>query len=254
MQAIQRTGVPAPALFYIKQRLGLHAVDLVCLVAPCVFEAALHMQAQRSEQVDQLPRAGHLWHMCDRGGGGRRGTQCPHRHRAAETQLSTAWPVRFATTPLCLLLRNAITLQRNPTHTATLMHVPLRCGRPPNPALRLACQCTVAGDLLVRKRAGFWGSNASALAPASEGTTYFGEIEYVLDSKSPPPEPCPVCDGSELVPCPLCEGTGLRDLGQPEASQCSACGGSGQVVCRSCFSGDPFDLAAVRQRAKQRPD
>lgn len=131
-------------------------------------------------------------------------------------------------------------------------------GRPPNPALRLACQCSVAGDLLLRKGAGFWGSKAE-LGPAAEATSYFGELEYVLDTQSPPPEPCVVCDGTEVVPCDLCQGSGMRagtgvGEGMGAESQCPACKGSGQVVCRSCFKGDPFDLEAVRARAKQRPD
>ena len=33
-----------------------------------------------------------------------------------------------------------------------------------------------------------------------------------------------------------------------------ACRGSGQVVCRACFKGDPWDLEAVRERARRRPD
>ena len=49
-----------------------------------------------------------------------------------------------------------------------------------NSKLRLACQVQVRGDLTVTKRTGFWGQG-EGIAPTSEATTYFGELEYVLD-------------------------------------------------------------------------
>lgn len=66
----------------------------------------------------------------------------------------------------------------------------LRLSFPPHnperqsPLLRLACQVQVRGDLNVTKRSGFWGQY-SDLSPSSEHQTYFGEIEYLLDGKSP---------------------------------------------------------------------
>ena len=36
-------------------------------------------------------------------------------------------------------------------------------------------------------------------------------------------------------------------------TECKACRGSGQVVCRACFKGDPWDLDAVRERAGVSP-
>lgn len=132
----------------------------------------------------------------------------------------------------------------------------LRLGLPPHgPASanrRLACQCIVLGDVGVKKYDGMWGQAPSMLAPASAGTAYFGELEYVLDTASPPPEPCSVCSGTGVVNCPSCGSSGDR----PGAAgvRCRACSGSGQVLCRSCFSGDPFDLEAVRKRSMQRPD
>jgi len=134
----------------------------------------------------------------------------------------------------------------------------LRLGLPPHgPAStfrRLACQCTVLGDVDVKKYDGFWGQAPVALVPASAGTTPFGELEYVMDRSSPPSEPCGVCSGTQAVECPLCAGGGFRDGATAAGEQCRACRGSGQAVCRSCFAGDPFDLEAVRQQARQRPD
>jgi ferredoxin len=53
-----------------------------------------------------------------------------------------------------------------------------------SPLLRLACQIQVHGDLEVTKRSGFWGQYGS-LSPSSEYETYFGDLEFILDNKSP---------------------------------------------------------------------
>ena len=53
-----------------------------------------------------------------------------------------------------------------------------------SPNLRLACQIQVLGDLHVTKRTGFWGENKE-LASSNEAKLYFGNLEYILDDKSP---------------------------------------------------------------------
>ena len=155
----------------------------------------------------------------------------------------------------------------------------LRLSLPPHelrPNLRLACQCTVHGDVVVSKFEGFWGARPT-LAPSAVAKTYFGELEYVLDSNSNALEdlgwrlrdlggvvrreveralrdgPCEVCNGTEVVGCPNCDGQGYYES-YGQQTQCKACRGSGQVVCRACFEGDPWDLDAVRERARSRPD
>lgn len=55
--------------------------------------------------------------------------------------------------------------------------------------LRLACQIQVCGDLNVTKHAGFWGQYNSTLSPHNECQTYFGDLEYILDERSPPSLP-----------------------------------------------------------------
>lgn len=66
----------------------------------------------------------------------------------------------------------------------------LRLSFPPHdpskqsPKLRLACQIQVRGDLEVTKRSGFWGQDKS-LSPSSDCDTYFGDLEFLLDNKSP---------------------------------------------------------------------
>lgn len=67
----------------------------------------------------------------------------------------------------------------------------LRLNFPPHstdnqsPNLRLACQVQVCGDLRVVKRNGFWGQNKDEMAHLSEAKLYFGDLEYILDDKSP---------------------------------------------------------------------
>jgi len=51
--------------------------------------------------------------------------------------------------------------------------------------LRLACQVQVRGDLKVTKYTGFWGQDFGQLAKKSLPTQPFGELEFVLDKKSP---------------------------------------------------------------------
>jgi len=51
--------------------------------------------------------------------------------------------------------------------------------------LRLACQVQVRGDIQVTKRTGFWGQYKE-VAAASIPTQPFDELEFLLDSKSPP--------------------------------------------------------------------
>lgn len=66
----------------------------------------------------------------------------------------------------------------------------LRLSFPPHnpekqsPLLRLACQVQVRGNLHVTKRSGFWGQN-NDLSPSSKHETYFGDLEYILDDRSP---------------------------------------------------------------------
>mmetsp|Transcript_52238 Transcript_52238/g.77927 ORF Transcript_52238/g.77927 Transcript_52238/m.77927 type:complete len:203 (-) Transcript_52238:265-873(-) len=67
----------------------------------------------------------------------------------------------------------------------------LRLNFPPHdsskqsPFLRLSCQCAVKGDIVVTKRAGFWGQD-DEMVRAEEYKTYFGDFEFLLDNRSPP--------------------------------------------------------------------
>eukprot|EP00980_Cylindrotheca_fusiformis_P030627 scaffold25127_cov132-Cylindrotheca_fusiformis.AAC.1 len=72
----------------------------------------------------------------------------------------------------------------------------LRLSFPPHgspnqsPNLRLACQVQVQeGNITIRKRTGFWGQDSSTtsnLAKEYEAELWLGELEYVMDNKSPP--------------------------------------------------------------------
>lgn len=73
--------------------------------------------------------------------------------------------------------------QRNSVERARLVFPP-HGGENQSPNLRLACQVQVRGNVVVSKRTGFWGQY-NELAKASEAETYFGDLEFVLDRKSP---------------------------------------------------------------------
>lgn len=68
----------------------------------------------------------------------------------------------------------------------------LRLNFPPHgsedqsPNLRLACQVQVEGDITVKKRTGFWGQDTDGnLADEYDAELWFGELEFILDDKSP---------------------------------------------------------------------
>lgn len=68
----------------------------------------------------------------------------------------------------------------------------LRLNFPPHgsadqsPRLRLACQVQVQDDITIRKRTGFWGQDTDGtLAEEYDAELWFGELEYILDNKSP---------------------------------------------------------------------
>ena len=172
----------------------------------------------------------------------------------------------------------------------------LRLSFPPHelrPNLRLACQCVVRGDVVVSKFEGFWGARPTLAPAAANAKTYFGELEFLLDRRTPPTAelrplandalndalgdlgwrlrdlggvvrrevdralrngPCDVCNGTEVVGCSNCDGKGRYEAMGGVETECKACRGSGQVVCRACFKGDPWDIEAVRERARRRPD
>lgn len=169
--------------------------------------------------------------------------------------------------------------ERNAVETTRLNLPPHR--PPMNRRLRLACQCTVHCDpsvaapfLSVVKHDGFWGSEpALSPEPSTVFRTYFGPLETLFDRAAvKPPPPCRECDDTELVPCPNCDGRGTYpcDYRVPDTDrhpanhgsggtatmqvQCKACHGSGMVVCRACFRGDPWDVDSVRVRLQRRPD
>eukprot|EP00542_Grammatophora_oceanica_P020093 CAMPEP_0194029740 /NCGR_PEP_ID=MMETSP0009_2-20130614/3404_1 /TAXON_ID=210454 /ORGANISM="Grammatophora oceanica, Strain CCMP 410" /LENGTH=202 /DNA_ID=CAMNT_0038669507 /DNA_START=41 /DNA_END=649 /DNA_ORIENTATION=- len=64
------------------------------------------------------------------------------------------------------------------------LSLPPHGGPSQSPHLRLACQIQVKGDLIVTKRTGFWGQYEQQ-AERSPMKTYFGELEFVMDRKSP---------------------------------------------------------------------
>ena len=53
--------------------------------------------------------------------------------------------------------------------------------------LRLACQVQICGDVNVVKRNGFWGQGED-LAEGFDANLYFGDLEYILDNRSPSTE------------------------------------------------------------------
>ncbi|CAM9515071.1 unnamed protein product, partial [Choristocarpus tenellus] len=62
---------------------------------------------------------------------------------------------------------------------------------------------------------------------------------------------CAVCQGTKLQPCYNCDGQGSYET-YGRVVSCKCCGSSGNIICRSCFKGDPWDVEEARARARAR--
>ena len=58
---------------------------------------------------------------------------------------------------------------------------------------------------------------------------------------------CEFCADTRAVPCPNCDGTGGYEAMGGVAVACRACRSTGRVVCRDCFTGDGYDIEAIRR-------
>eukprot|EP00903_Cladosiphon_okamuranus_P010652 g10072.t2 len=75
-------------------------------------------------------------------------------------------------------------------------------------------------------------------------------VDFVKNG-NPAKEVCRICAGSELQACYNCDGQGsYKTYGVVVV--CKGCKGSGNVLCRSCFKGDPWDLEAARAAAAEK--
>mmetsp|Transcript_587 Transcript_587/g.1050 ORF Transcript_587/g.1050 Transcript_587/m.1050 type:complete len:268 (+) Transcript_587:261-1064(+) len=81
-----------------------------------------------------------------------------------------------------------VPIERNAMERLRL-NFPPHGGKDQSSNLRLACQVQVNGDICVRKRTGFWGQDVDGLAEEYESQLWLGELEYVLDDKSPTSRP-----------------------------------------------------------------
>ena len=84
---------------------------------------------------------------------------------------------------------------RNAVERARLAFPP-HGGANQSPNLRLACQIQIRGNVTVTKRTGFWGQYEE-LANKSEAETYFGDLEFALDRKSPSDPSAPASSAKE---------------------------------------------------------
>ena len=64
---------------------------------------------------------------------------------------------------------------------------------------------------------------------------------------------CSACGNEEVVGCPNCDALGFY-VAYNRRIKCKCCHGSGRVVCRACFRGDPWDRDGVARRMRSLPD
>jgi len=100
-------------------------------------------------------------------------------------------------------------------------------------ALAAAVATAVVVTRLVQRRAG--GDN-----PSVDGTG------GGAGGGAPPPSPCTVCDDRRVVDCPSCGGLGSY-ISNGRGYPCSSCRAKGRVLCRVCYTGDPYDVVGIRR-------
>lgn len=63
-------------------------------------------------------------------------------------------------------------------------------------------------------------------------------------------EACDDCQGDEVVGCPNCDAQGTY-VTYGRLVECKCCKGTGLVICRACFNGDPYDMEGIREKVQR---
>ena len=63
------------------------------------------------------------------------------------------------------------------------------------------------------------------------------------------PKDCEFCKNERVVDCINCEGLGSYTT-WGKVVQCSVCKGSGLMICKDCYNGDPEDIEGIRQTVR----
>ena len=59
---------------------------------------------------------------------------------------------------------------------------------------------------------------------------------------------CEYCADTHMIACPNCDGSGGYTAMGGVSVACKACRSTGKVICRACFTGDGYDIEAIRKR------
>lgn len=80
-------------------------------------------------------------------------------------------------------------------------------------------------------KGGWWAALSDMLSPPSVKT------DTAVD--------CAACGNERVVACGNCDGVGSY-ITYGRTVQCNCCKGTGLVICRECFAGDPWDIEGIR--------
>ena len=93
---------------------------------------------------------------------------------------------------------------------------------------------------------------------------FFGDWWRVSEDRGPR---CAVCEDTEVIPCPNCAYPSEAEAEAEPAPApagyyisygrlvpCNCCKTTGRVICRACFRGDPWDIGAIREKMRNKPD
>lgn len=95
-----------------------------------------------------------------------------------------------------------------------------------NPPIAKAAATTGSGD-----KGGWWAALSDMLSTKSI------ENDTATD--------CAACSNERVVACGNCDGEGSY-VTYGRTVQCNCCKGTGLVICRECFQGDPWDVEGIR--------
>jgi DnaJ-class molecular chaperone len=80
---------------------------------------------------------------------------------------------------------------------------------------------------------GWWAGLTDMLSGVTGATTTAEPID------------CAACNNERVVGCGNCDGVGSY-VTYGRTVQCPVCKGTGLVICRDCFNGDPYDIEGIR--------
>ena len=93
-------------------------------------------------------------------------------------------------------------------------------------------------------------SSSSARPQPSFFDRLFGGLGKEKEEEKEWSRDCGVCQNERVVGCINCEGVGSYET-YGRTVTCSVCKGTGLMICKSCYAGDPEDIEGIRRTVRE---